>query len=176
MTTIVYRDGVIAADSWSTLTSEAGGARRHVCTKLDRKRIKGREVILTAAGEVGPALIFFDWYGSAKPVPDIAQVQIGDFHALIVEPDGLYEADGYFRPWRVVEADSLGFYAVGSGSKAALGALHMGADAREAVRIAALVDPYTGGDIVSMSLRQRVRRRRELETRQDRRRKRTGDG
>lgn len=44
------------------------------------------------------------------------------------------------------------FLALGSGSKAALGALYMGADAVRAVEIARLADAYTGGPIQTMRL------------------------
>lgn len=42
------------------------------------------------------------------------------------------------------------FCAWGSGSPAANAAMYMGADARKAIEIAALLDDATGGDIVSM--------------------------
>ncbi len=40
------------------------------------------------------------------------------------------------------------FYALGTGAQAALAAMHMGATPPEAVRIAAKIDPNTGGRIV----------------------------
>jgi hypothetical protein len=153
MTTIAYRDGVIAADSRVTVSSEAGGSRKHLCTKLFRKTItekrKTFDVIIATAGESSPSLVFVDWYGTGQPIPDILRDLGGDFTCLILRPDGLYEADVYCRPDKILEP----FYAVGSGAKAALAAMTCGRGALAAVRVAAVWDPYTGGKITSMSLK-----------------------
>lgn len=157
MTTIVVRDGIIAADSFSTVSGGAGGDRRHLCTKIYRVRAKpakrrAHDAIIAAAGEVAPALLFVDWYKHQGKLPEMATSKSGDFTALVLSSDGLLEYDGYYIPMQIGDYDKYGFYAIGSGAKAALGALHMGATAYEAVRIAARIDPYTGGDIVEMSL------------------------
>jgi hypothetical protein len=152
VTTIAYRAGIIAADSRMTYTTDGGGSRKHLCTKLYRKTItEGRrtfEAIIATAGESSPALVFVDWYGSGKPIPEMLRDLGGDFTCLILTPRGLYEADVYCRPDQILEP----FYAVGSGSKEALAAMHCGKSAREAVEIASRIDPYTGGRIVSMRL------------------------
>lgn len=159
MTTIAYRDGVIAADSRMTYTTEGGGSRKHLCTKLYRKTItEGRrsfDVIIATAGESSPALCFVDWYGSGKSIPEALMEFGGDFTVLILRPDGLYEADVYCRPDKILEP----YYAVGSGAKEALASMHCGKSAVDAVRVAATIDPYTGGRIVSMSLEPRQPRR-----------------
>lgn len=164
MTTIAYRDGVLAADSRLTYSTDGGGSRKHLCTKLYRKTItEGRrtfEVVIATAGESSPALVFVDWYGSGKPPPEILRDLGGDFTCLILRPDGLYEADVYCRPDRINEP----FYAIGSGSKEALAAMHCGKSAVQAVRVAAMVDPYTGGRIISMSLEPRQARRTRKRT------------
>lgn len=158
MTTIAYRDGVLAADSWAVYSSEAGGSRRHTCQKLYRKSItEGRktfDVVIGTAGEGFPALVFVDWYGSGKPVPDVLQNLGGDFLCVVLKPDGLYEADVFCRLDKVKDE----FYAIGSGAKAALAAMHCGKSAVEAVRIAARIDPYTGGRIVVESLEPKRRK------------------
>jgi hypothetical protein len=159
VTTIAVRDGIVAADSWATHWSEEGGSRRHVCSKLYRKRItegrKSFDVIIATAGETSPGLLFVDWYGSGAEPPQMVRELGGDFTCLILTPHGLYEADQYCRPDAVLEA----FYAVGSGAKAALAAMHCGKSAVDAVRIAARIDPYTGGRVVSMSLEEPKPRR-----------------
>lgn len=159
MTTIAYRDGILAADSRLTYSTEGGGSRKHLCTKLYKKTItEGRktfEVIIATAGESSPALVFMDWYGTGKPPPEMLRELGGDFTCLILRPDGLYEADVYCRPDKINEP----FYAIGSGAKEALAAMHCGKSAVQAVRVAACVDPYTGGRIVSMSLEPRQPRR-----------------
>jgi hypothetical protein len=158
VTTIAYRDGVIAADSRLTYATDGGGSRKHICTKLYRKTIKeGRktfDVIIATAGESSPALVFVDWYGSGEPIPEILRQLGGDFTCLILRPDGLYEVDVYCRPDKILEP----FYAVGSGTKEALAAMHCGKTAAQAVGIAARIDPYTGGKIVSMTLAPAVKK------------------
>lgn len=158
MTTIVYRDGVLAADSRATYSTEAGGARMHSCKKLFRKTItEGKrkfDVIIATAGESSPGMVFVDWYGSGKPIPDVFLHLGGDFACLVLRPDGLFEYDVYCRPEQIHEE----FYAIGSGAKAALGALHCGKSAVESVRIACRVDPYSGGRVVSESLAPKAKR------------------
>jgi ATP-dependent protease HslVU (ClpYQ) peptidase subunit len=155
MTTIAYRDGVMAADTRVTY-----GSRAHRCTKLYRKSVgTGRskhDVIIATAGEASPSLLFVDWYGSDRPIPDMLRSQGGDFTCLILTPDGLFEADVYCRPTRILEE----FYAIGSGARGALAAMVCGKNAIEAVAVAAVHDIYTGGDIEWMSLEQPRRQRR----------------
>ena len=150
MTTIVYRDGVMAADSQVTVTSEAGGSRKFKCEKLYRRDVPGfGECIIGLAGGSFDGLVFLDWLVSGNPEPPQRLIDGGaDFTAIVLSKAGLHEYDMWCRPDRVLER----FYAVGSGSKAALGALHMGASAKEALQIAARVDAYTGGKSTTMSL------------------------
>lgn len=153
MTTIAFRDGVIAADSRATVHTESGGDRFFTTEKLFRRIVgKGkqrREVIIATAGESAPSLVFVDWYGSGKPIPDQILHLDSDFTCLVVEKDGLYEVDKFCRPEKIIEK----FYAVGSGTKAALAAMHCGKSALEAVRIAALIDPGTAAPFYSMRLK-----------------------
>ena len=151
MTTIAYRDGVLAADSRVTY-GEDGSARVHTCKKLFRKRVthgkKTFDVIIATAGESSPGMVFVDWYGTGKPIPDIFLHLGGDFSCLVLTPQGLFEYDVYCRAEEILDD----FYAIGSGAKAALAAMHCGKSAIEAVRIAARIDPYTGGRIHSETL------------------------
>lgn len=151
MTTIAYRDGVIAADSRVT-HGEDGSARIHSCKKLFRKTVtqgkKSFDVIIATAGESSPGMVFVDWYGTGKPIPEMFMHLGGDFICLVLSPQGLFEFDVYCRGEQVLDD----FYAVGSGAKAALGAMHCGKSAIEAVRVAARIDPYTGGRITSETL------------------------
>jgi len=157
MTTIAYRDGILAADSRVTY-GEDGGARVHTCKKLFRKTVtqgkKTFDVIIATAGESSPGMVFVDWYGTNKPIPDLFLHLGGDFTCLVLTPSGLFEYDVYCRGEEITED----FYAVGSGAKAALAAMHCGKTALEAVRIAARIDPYTGGRIVTESLAPKEKR------------------
>ena len=153
MTTIAFRSGILAADSRVTVHTEEGGARVFDCDKLFRKRgtFLGREqdVILATAGESASGMAFVDWFGSGRDVPDIFVHGDADFTVLVLSEDGLFEFDKWCRGEKVKNE----FYAVGSGAKAALGAMHMGASARKAVEVACKVDPYTAGPVVTMRLK-----------------------
>ena len=162
MTTIAYRDGILAADSRLTV-DHGSGARKHTCKKLFRKRVgegkKAYDVIIATAGESSPGMVFVDWYGSGKPVPDLFLHLGGDFLCLVLSPSGLFEYDVYCRGEPIEEE----FYAVGSGSMAALAAMHCGKSAIEAVRVASRIDSFTGGRIVYEALNKetpRVKARR----------------
>lgn len=143
MTTVAWREGVFAADSRATYESEAGGARVRNCQKVYRKVIgvgrRKREVLIAVSGDVSPALIFVEWYGSGKPYPQILADIDSDFTCLVYSKRGLFEYDAYCQAEEVKEK----FWAIGSGAKAALGAMHAGADAWRAVNIACKIDPYT---------------------------------
>lgn len=140
MTTIAVRNGIIAADSRTTVQTDEGGARVFQCEKLYR-RFPGeaKEAILATAGESFSSLVFVDWYGSGKEPPELLVHGDADFTVLALTRTGLFEYDKWCRGEKVLDA----FYAVGSGAKAALGAMHMGASAKRAVEIACLIDPYS---------------------------------
>lgn len=170
MTTITYRNGILAADSMETHESEGGGSRYHVrCGKLFRKHVTDPrdgseyEVIMGMAGGSYEAHVFYDWYPGIrwlensnveKPdLPSQFDYSEPDFQVMIVEPDEagnpvLYEADCNCRP---VKQDHE-YWAVGSGCKAALAAMYLDYSAMEAVEIAAEVDTYTREPFVEEKL------------------------
>lgn len=152
MTTIAIRDGIICADSRTTIATEEGGARVFRCEKLYRCfEGTSKEAILATAGESFSSLVFVDWYKTeTRPIETVERLVNGeaDFTVLALTREGLYEYDKWGRGEKILDK----FYAVGSGAKAALGALHMGASAEQAVRIACKIDPYSAPPIVSMTL------------------------
>jgi hypothetical protein len=147
MTTIAWDGRSIAADSQITYEGDASGTRKHKCaTKLFRKTVvvdgDAEEVIMAVQGEASAANLFVKWFdGTDKEPPEIFAYNPPDFTCLVWFKHGLYEYDAYCVGEQVTEP----FYAIGSGSKAALGAMHMGANALKAVQVAAEVDPYTMG-------------------------------
>lgn len=153
MTTIAYKDGTLAADSRVTVDSEAGGSRNFLCDKLFRKIVpvgdSMEEVIIATAGESFSGMVFVDWYGSGQPPPDNLIVGEADFTVLVLTQAGLFEYDRWCRGIEVKDK----FYAVGSGTKVALGAMAMGASAKRAVEIACEFDPYTAPPVLTMRLR-----------------------
>jgi hypothetical protein len=149
ITTIAVRGGLIASDSQSTACSEAGGARLFKCIKLYRKfEGTAKEVILGTAGESFSSLLFCDWFGEGKKPPDRFLTGGADFTVIALTRDGLFEFDRWCRGEQILDD----FYAIGSGAKAALGAMHMGATAEQAVEIACRIDPYSRPPVTVMSL------------------------
>ena len=157
MTTIAYRNGLMAADSRMT-TEDDSGCRIFKCEKLYRiETPRFGEAIVGLAGETYSGLIFLDWLKADNADgPENLLIGDADFTGLVLTKRGLYEYDKWCRGERVLDR----FYAIGSGAKAALGAMHMGADARQAVAVAARVDPYTGGPIITLSLESKTVRAR----------------
>lgn len=135
----------MAADSRVTIHTEEGGARVTRCIKIFRRR----DAVIGLAGESEPGLVFLDWYGTGKPAPAVLIDAEADFTALVLTAKGLFEFGKYCMPEKILDK----FWAVGSGSKVALGAMHMGASAERAVEIACLVDPYTAAPISVLKLK-----------------------
>lgn len=183
MTTIAYRDGILAADSGATYSSEAGGSRKASCHKLYRKIVEfidvpastcydpaanggegatfaapqqthKEDILIGTAGESAPALLYLDILLSVSRTHERWQelramfADSADFSVLILSSQGLYEADKWMREEKVLEP----YWAIGSGSKVALGAMEIGASAVEAVVVAKRWDPYTFGPVLSARL------------------------
>jgi len=150
MTTIAYRDGIMASDSRVTVETEAGGIRHFRCQKLFRVTHPTHgESIIATAGESAPGLVFVDWYASGNfETPEILVHGEADFTCLVLDRRGLYEYDKWCRGEKIMEK----FYAIGSGCKAALGAMHMGASAEKAVAVACRVDTLSAPSVVVMAL------------------------
>lgn len=143
MTTIAVKDGVMAAD-----TQETDQGLRMPCSKIYKKRIgkkNPRTVYFGTAGGSYAGMIFVDWYGSRKAFPEALKYlhEDEDFCILMVDRGVLYHVNWMCRPVEIL-AD---YYAVGSGSHLALGAMSAGASAEEAVKIAADYDPFTSEPI-----------------------------
>jgi hypothetical protein len=166
VTTIVVKGGRMASDSRLTVSSEEGGDRVFNVKKIFRTRHGN---VVGTSGENGPGLVFLQWaedLGSdgihvvydkdyAPPRPEILDSQeVEDFQALVLTAGGqLISYDKFFVPETIYLEANFGFYAIGSGAKAALGALHAnsGLTAKQAVIIASLVDPWTAGPFVEMT-------------------------
>ena len=157
MTTIAWDGETIAADSQDTYND--------MKTLSSQKLFRidwddGTADILATAGHGSAGMVFIEWY-EGNPELDIDPQEYklaindtnlvdwdDDFHILVWNDDGLFEVDRYYKMSKVDEP----FFAVGSGACAALGAMHMGATAKEAVEIAKKIDLYTGGKVKTLTL------------------------
>jgi len=151
MTTIAYRDGVIAADTQETW--EDGSFTP--CVKLYRMPKSVAEVgghIVGLAGGSYAGELFLEWYqvGDWDNPPDLVNLDLEeDFEAIIVKPDGsLWSCNRLFA----FIPHKTEYFATGSGGKVALGAMAMGATAEEAVRAAIKHDCYTGGRVQTIGV------------------------
>jgi hypothetical protein len=145
MTVIAYRDGIIAADSRSTTVGKEAGIRFFDSSvKLFRKA----GCVIATAGSSSPGMVFVRWYGSGVKKKHEAMTSDADWTCLVLDKDGLWEWDASLEPEQIREP----FYAIGTGCKAALGAMHMHATAVEAVQIACRIDPNCGGLVQFMRL------------------------
>lgn len=136
MTTIAYKDGIIAYDSRLTQGSRIAS---DTCEKMHKK---GKDFLVWAgahseSAQVLEALIVDKYPDGLNLGAGIAMIG-GKLYAVGLNEDDLWKCD--------IKSFSGGV-ACGSGSGYAIGAMDMGADAISAVKIASKRDSGTGGKI-----------------------------
>ena len=142
MTTIVFRDGVLAAD-----TRAYSGDRSPIGFKQKIFQVRNSDGTLATVGISTPNPGFSEeirnWFVNEKHMDAQPEVRDRGFSALEITADGevFYYSDN-FTGSGPLTAD---WFAIGSGQDFAIGALEMGATAQEAVQIALQNDPWTGG-------------------------------
>ena len=137
MTTIAYKDGILAADSQTT----AG----HLSTSSTRSKIRKFDDGYAAfSGLCSDIPILFDLIKGKEVEGDTKDI---DATAIVMPNKG--------KPYQA-SVDSLGnlykhpiskFSAIGSGWTVAMGAMQSGASAKEAVKEAIKLDIYSGGAV-----------------------------
>lgn len=143
MSTICYRDGIMAADSRAF-----SGGRTPIGAKMKIHRLKDGSLFGVSSPVVGLPEALRDWFNAGADVE--AQPANLDFHALLIKPDGevFYYSDSVFPSGPLAGA----FWAIGSGEQFALGAMAFDADAVQAATIAADMDTMSAAPIVAMAL------------------------
>lgn len=149
MTTIAFRNGVMASDTLVVGGDIKSHAEKMFVRQVGRGASK-RKVLIGISGTIGPAMLFVEWYGKKSKPPErfLSMSDDCDFDAIVWDRGKLYEVDRECCPREITEP----FCAIGTGAAAALGAMHKGATAQEAVRIAIKVDSLTGGTIKIMKV------------------------
>lgn len=146
MTTIVYRDGVLAADSRAYAGDSSNIGMKTKIHRLDDGTLFG-----ASSNAVGADGILRRWVEEGCPPPQSSDMKPDTFELLLIRPNGdvFYAHDnlGLSGP---LAAD---FFAIGSGDKYARGALRMGANAVRAVEVASLEDAWTDGPIITLNLK-----------------------
>lgn len=139
MTTVAYRDGVLAGDGRVTIGDMVVTNKQRKVHRLSGGRLFGWSGSL----EDGERLLM-----SIKA--DEALPSLGNITALMIHPDGaieLFEGALWVRR-------PMPYYALGSGSPYAIGAMDAGATAVEAVRIGIKRDTGSGGSVVSVKMKE----------------------
>ena len=142
MTTIAYRDGVMAADTGVWM----GGA----CLTGAVKIAKGADGCLHGvAGHAGACCDYLEWVKNGErgdaPQPERANEE-STFIALCVNVQA-----GTIRlltAYGVEHLDGVPYVSIGSGAAAALGAMFAGADAEQAIRAAMAHTEGARGDVI----------------------------
>lgn len=139
MTTIAYRDGVLAVDSMCS----NNGWKNFLPTK---KIIHKCGRLFVICGEIASSIKAIDDIITTENSSSGMIFDLGD-HSTILELTTIgsikiYEDKHYFSIER--ESD---FISLGSGSPAAMGAMYAGASSYEAIAIASQLDTCTGGVI-----------------------------
>jgi len=140
LTTIAYKDGVIAYDSRSC---KPGSGLINSDDVEKRLSVRGKEFFLS-----GPTSDFVDFvaaYEDGRRIPYKCDVV-----ALVWTGEVLQECMAGEEGEQAALIDVVPFdrpFATGSGSRFAYTAMDMGANAVEAVKMAAKRDMYTGGKV-----------------------------
>lgn len=143
MTTITARDGVMAGDS--RITDGDDNDTGFVVSGSERKIFRLRDGRL------------FGGSGDSEEI-DILKLSLKKNHftphlshvnGIVIFPDKttfLYQG----KLWTKIREP---FYAIGSGAGYAMAAMYAGADAIEACKIGAMMDPFSGGRIRHLKIR-----------------------
>lgn len=136
MTTIAacFSKRQIAADSMCS-----GEAEHYLVEKLRA----GKTSIFGAAGDWDQILKFYQAIEKSGELDSECDIDV-----LELRDDGIYVYSSCIIPSKIKND----FYAVGSGAAYAIAAMYLGKSPAEAVAIAALYDPGTGGPIDVMEL------------------------
>lgn len=138
MTTIAYKDGVIAYDSRQTRNDRIVSDNASKC-----QVVSGVSFFLSGAVCDEKALIAA-YFGTPSPVPvECSGYVVDDGNLMMVGHD---DKTGIWKQ----ELELSNPDAIGSGASYALAAMDMGASAEGAVRAAMKRDIYTGGTIRSV--------------------------
>lgn len=154
MTTIAFRDGIMASDSQATddyLSLDTSKVHKVKFYKNPDAK-KKTSALVGLSGVLEDCLIFIDhYYGIDSQLANGSDpkgiFKDLDVWGLIYEEEVLYQV----APRRPIPLEGK-FHATGSGGVFAQAAMMAGATAKEAVEIAKELDPYTGGKVQVLKL------------------------
>ena len=142
MTTVVFRDGVMAADSRIIDGNLIEASTYRKVGRLGRRAKFAGVYAVTGATTSSQYLLRLLNSGAWEGIGTPGQSSDGQVHVALT--DGRFFFVGVDG---VTECAPAPFYAAGSGRAIALGALQMGASATKAVKVACKFDVYSGGPV-----------------------------
>lgn len=145
MTTVAYRDGVLAADSRAY-----SGDKVPIGTKAKIHRLEDGTIYGISTNNVGGDAVLRRWVEGGCLPADSGDLKPDSFELLVVRPSGeVFYANGNLDLTGPLSAQ---FWSIGSGNEYALGAMARGADAEDAVRVGCELDPWSDGPITILRL------------------------
>ena len=136
MTTIAYKDGVLAADSACVCDGVYEGRVEKVV------RSNALNAYIAVSGNLANQAIFQRWLESGARESE--KPELDDFSAMVVRGDGaVTQYDKLLEEFRIYGE----FFAIGSGRELAVGAMAAGATAVEAVEVACRFDTSSHGPV-----------------------------
>jgi hypothetical protein len=145
MTTIAYRDGILAAD-----TRAFSGSTQPIGEKQKIYRIKGGSCFGVSTPHPGLSEEIKDWFVEAKHLDHEPQLNGREFDMLEIDRNGeVFFYHNSFVPAGPLAAE---YFAIGSGSEYAMGAMGYGASAVDAVAVAAVHDVWTGPTVTMIEV------------------------
>lgn len=159
MTTIAYKDGVMAADSRAY-----SGDSTPIGHKTKIHRLEDGSLIGVSSCKPGVPETFIKWVREGANI-DKTPNMVMDFLALHVKPTITGDAEiTFYNSCFVAAGPVFGpYFSIGSGEKYALGAFSMGADAVQAIQAACMHDAWSKEPITRLELYPAVRTA-EMET------------
>ena len=143
MTTVCYRDGVLASDSLGCQGTFYGGSFQKIY------QFNGFSVGVSGRMDEGTKFIkWLEHFNPFRPKRPPDRFNFTDMQALLIDSENnIWYYHNHGHPVKVKDA----FFAIGSGRYAAMPAMEAGASAKDAVKIAMKYDTQTGGDIQIIS-------------------------
>lgn len=144
MTTIVYRDGILASDRRAY-----AGDKKPIGTKTKIHRLEDGTLWGVSSGNVGADALLGRWLKGGCEVVESSDLKPENFELIVIRPNGgIFYANGNLDLTGPLTAEYL---AIGSGDHFAMGALAMGASAEVAVQIASNLDIWSGGGVDTLT-------------------------
>lgn len=138
MTTIAFKDGILAADSRAIIGD--------IFVDNDKKIHESKGKYYAGSGASGEIKAFIEW--KEVGVDEDDRPCVDSLSGLLVLNKNTFSCDMYDCTGEKVIEDIQGPMAIGSGMAAAMGAMYAGASAVEAVEIAKRLDINSGGNVV----------------------------